>query len=330
MNKLLSLTARYKLNMGSLDKTLTLVFVLLVFLATARLALAQTNPLVLDHFDFSSIDSQNADVPFNITITAKDQYNQTLTSYNGVNTLTGHLTITNSFYSQSFGLIGAFINGVWIGEVTLSKGGGTTYFYTNADGRSERGFSNRFFVSGSLLPSVLDHFEFDYISSPQTVGIPFSIRITAEDQYNQTLTGYSGTNTLTGIMVQTENPDIGAWKQISLGSTGAFVNGVWSGQVSFPEAWYCWQIRTNGGGEVGWSDSNIRVYDPARTPTPAPTPLPSPSQTPTPTMSTYGPTSSPTPVPSVPEFSWLIILPLFLSILFIIILIRKRKVSWIE
>jgi hypothetical protein len=33
------------------------------------------------------------------------------------------------------------------------------------------------------------------------------------------------------------------------------------------------------------------------------------------------------PTPSVPEFSWLIILPLFLSILSIAVLIRKRKVS---
>jgi hypothetical protein len=34
---------------------------------------------------------------------------------------------------------------------------------------------------------------------------------------------------------------------------------------------------------------------------------------------------NPTPTPSVPEFSWLIILPLFLSIFSIAVLIRKRK-----
>jgi hypothetical protein len=38
--------------------------------------------------------------------------------------------------------------------------------------------------------------------------------------------------------------------------------------------------------------------------------------------------TSPAPSPSVPEFSWLIILPLFFSILSIAVLIRKRKVSW--
>jgi parallel beta-helix repeat protein len=40
---------------------------------------------------------------------------------------------------------------------------------------------------------------------------------------------------------------------------------------------------------------------------------------------TTSPTSSPTPTPSVPEFSWLMILPLFLSILSIAVLIRSRK-----
>jgi hypothetical protein len=38
-------------------------------------------------------------------------------------------------------------------------------------------------------------------------------------------------------------------------------------------------------------------------------------------------TASPTVAPSIPEFSWLMILPLFLSILPIVVLIRKRKVS---
>jgi hypothetical protein len=40
--------------------------------------------------------------------------------------------------------------------------------------------------------------------------------------------------------------------------------------------------------------------------------------------------SSPTPTSTVPEFSWLIILPLFLSVLSIAVLIRKKKVSWIN
>ena len=37
--------------------------------------------------------------------------------------------------------------------------------------------------------------------------------------------------------------------------------------------------------------------------------------------------NSSTPTPTVPEFSWLMILSLFLSILFIVVLFRKRKLS---
>jgi hypothetical protein len=64
---------------------------------------------------------------------------------------------------------------------------------------------------------------------------------------------------------------------------------------------------------------------------PAPTPSPIPTSAPSPTASPYTPSPSPSPIPtstpSVPEFSWLVILPLFLSILFVVVLFRKRKLS---
>jgi hypothetical protein len=61
------------------------------------------------------------------------------------------------------------------------------------------------------------------------------------------------------------------------------------------------------------------VGEPTVTPTASPTPTPTP-------ISNYGPTSSPTPTPTVPEFSWLMMLPLCLSLLSIVVLIKKRKV----
>jgi hypothetical protein len=48
------------------------------------------------------------------------------------------------------------------------------------------------------------------------------------------------------------------------------------------------------------------------------------------TIDTTNPPPTSSPTPSVPEFSWLILLPLFLSILSIVVLIRKRKISWIN
>jgi len=55
------------------------------------------------------------------------------------------------------------------------------------------------------------------------------------------------------------------------------------------------------------------------------TPSPKPTSAPSPTASQYSP--SPTPTPTVTEFSWLIILPLFFSILAIVVLFRKRKLT---
>ncbi len=62
---------------------------------------------------------------------------------------------------------------------------------------------------------------------------------------------------------------------------------------------------------------------------PTPTPSPKPTSAPSPTASPYTPSPSPSPIPTstptVPEFSWLMILPLFLSILSIVVFFRREK-----
>ena len=60
-------------------------------------------------------------------------------------------------------------------------------------------------------------------------------------------------------------------------------------------------------------------------PTPSPTTTLTPTPTPTPSPINFGPTSSPTPSPSIPEFSWLAILPLFASLLFIAMVVKHRN-----
>ena len=72
----------------------------------------------LNEFVFSSITNpQTAGTPFSITITAKDANGNTVSSYNGTNTLTvslGSISPTNTT---------AFTAGVWTGSVTLSQAG---------------------------------------------------------------------------------------------------------------------------------------------------------------------------------------------------------------
>jgi len=95
-----------------------------------------------------------------------------------------------------------------------------------------------------FTPGPLHHFTFNTISSPQTTGITFSITITAKDQYENTVTSYTGTNTLS----DTTNT-------ISPNSTGSFTNGVWTGNVTITNVQTGVTIATTGANKSGTSNS---------------------------------------------------------------------------
>src|SRR5450756_3214938 len=90
----------------------------------------------------------------------------------------------------------------------------------------------------------LSQFVFNTISSPQTAGSAFSITITAKASNGNTITSYTGTNTLTASS-----------GTISPTSTTAFVAGVWTGQVTLSQAGTGISISTSGGGKSGTSNS---------------------------------------------------------------------------
>jgi hypothetical protein len=71
------------------------------------------------------------------------------------------------------------------------------------------------------IPSVLDHFDFTTVESPQVSGKPFNVTVNAMDQCNRLFTSYSGVNTLS-YSGGTINPTL----------TGRFTNGVWTGTVT--------------------------------------------------------------------------------------------------
>jgi len=80
------------------------------------------------------------------------------------------------------------------------------------------------FATG-LAEGELDHFTISPISSPQTVGVPFSITITAKDNQEKTVTSFTGKTTLSDS-TGTINPTI----------TGNFTSGVWTGSVTISQA----------------------------------------------------------------------------------------------
>ncbi|MBA7635960.1 hypothetical protein ES703_43571 [subsurface metagenome] len=98
----------------------------------------------LDHFDFSPIGNKRAQLPFSVTITAKDVGGNTVTSHAGPNSLSltqqGTLIPTNT---------GTFTNGVWTGDVTINETHTGVQIQTTSDSNS--GTSNSF----DVLPPVL-------------------------------------------------------------------------------------------------------------------------------------------------------------------------------
>lgn len=89
----------------------------------------------------------------------------------------------------------------------------------------------------------LDHFTFNTISTPQTAGTAFSITITAKDASGNTVTSYTGTNTLT-VSSGTISPT----------STTAFTAGVWTGQVTLFTSGSGITIGTSGATKTGTSN----------------------------------------------------------------------------
>ncbi|MFZ2545398.1 MAG: hypothetical protein WAW80_05465, partial [Candidatus Saccharimonadales bacterium] len=98
------------------------------------------------HFSFTTITNKTAGQNFQVTILAKDEFDNTVSSYSGSGTLTYSAgTITPSVTTD-------FTNGTWTGNVRVTKSGtGVTLGYSDA-GKS--GLSNVFTVTPSPLDSV--------------------------------------------------------------------------------------------------------------------------------------------------------------------------------
>jgi len=217
-----------------MKKLQTLIIILLILLSISTLASmpakAQTNNL--SQFVFNTLSTpQTAGSTFTITITAKTSNGNTVTSYTGTNTLTvssGTITPTTTT---------AFVAGVWTGQVKLSQAETGISISTSGSGKS--GTTNKITVN----PGALDRFIFNTISSPQTAGKAFSMTITAKDANGNTVTSYTGTNTLTASS--------GTISQIS---TSAFVAGIWTGPVSLSSSSSGTTIGTSGSSKSGTSN----------------------------------------------------------------------------
>jgi hypothetical protein len=226
----------------------------------------------IDHFVFSSIGTQTAGTLFSITITAKDASNNTLKNYGGTNILNVSSGTINPIST------GSFSKGVWTGSVKVTSAVSEITIFTT--GSSMSGTSNIF----TVYPGAVDTFAFSTINSPQIDGSAFSITVMAKDIYGNTVTGYTGTPSLTysvgsgSISPSTMNAFVGG-----VGSTSVTVNSVGSGVT----------ITTTDGSISGISNSFIVTLAPTPSQTSNPTATPTPTIKPEPSP-TFAPTPSPT------------------------------------
>ncbi|MBS1796695.1 MAG: CSLREA domain-containing protein [Acidobacteria bacterium] len=141
------------------------------------------NLQVVHHFAISSISSpKTAGTPFNITITAQDSGNNTVTGFTG----TVNLTTTAGTISPT--VSGAFTAGVATVSVAVTQSGTGKTISVN-DGAGHTGTSNTFTVN----VGALHHFAIGTITGTKTIGTPFSISLTAQDAGNNTVTSFNGT-----------------------------------------------------------------------------------------------------------------------------------------
>ncbi|MBN2417576.1 hypothetical protein JXO52_17195 [bacterium] len=175
---------------------------------------------------------QMAGVPFNLTITAVDQYGNTATDFSArvsIDDDTGTLEPMTSGY---------FSNGTRTEAVAITATGSDLRISVH-DGASHWGESNFF----NVISDTVDHFVVD-ISGNQIAGDPFTIHVVAEDQYSNIATGFTGTVNLSDL-TGTVQPS----------RSSSFTSGQWTGNITIDRAVTgdVVSVTRTGGSETGSS-----------------------------------------------------------------------------
>jgi len=171
------------------------------------------SPAAVAGFAISEPTTVTAGVRFNVTITAKDAFGNTLTGFSGNVVLT-----SSDGQTVNLAAMPAFSNGSAIPTVTLDKADTLTLTVTLGTIRSTGG-------SITVNPGAAAGFG---ISEPTTAtaGVSFNVSIKAMDAYGNTVNGFSGTVTLTSSDGQT----------VYLAATPVFSHGTANAVVTLDKA----------------------------------------------------------------------------------------------
>src|SRR6266566_2524241 len=134
------------------------------------------------HFTLAAPASATSGVAFSFTVTAQDQFNNTVTGYSG----TVHFSSSDG--AATLPADSTLSNGTGTFSATLKTAGSRTITATDTVSSSITGTSGAITAS----PAAATHFTLAAPASA-TSGVAFSFTVTAQDQFNNTATGYSGT-----------------------------------------------------------------------------------------------------------------------------------------
>jgi Galactose oxidase, central domain len=138
-------------------------------------------PPAATHLSVTAAVAATAGTAFNVTVSALDASNKVVSSYSG----TVHFTSTDS--QALFPADSPLTNGAKSFSVTFKTGGSQILTAADAAGGLSAGNSG----SISVSPGAAAHF---FVNAPSnSTGAAFSFTVTAQDDWNNTVTGYAGT-----------------------------------------------------------------------------------------------------------------------------------------
>src|SRR5439155_7844185 len=242
-------------------KTLTATDITDVTKTANTSPLITVNPGALSNFlveaaGGGTILTQTAGSAFSIKITARDANNNTVTGF------TGTATITSTGTLSAGGTTVAFTAGVLASHsVTISNTGSFTLTATSGSS----GTSNAFTVNPGVLNNFLVEAAGGGAIGTQTAGTAFNIKITARDANNNTVTGFTGTATITSTRTLSAGGTTAAftagvltWQSVTISNTGSFTltatNGSSGTSNAFTVEWGAldsYPVYVAGGGAIG-------------------------------------------------------------------------------
>ncbi len=147
------------------------------------------------HFLVVAPPSVNAGTSFNVSVTALDQFNNPVTGYTGI------VHITSSDGSAVLPPNATLTSGLGLFAVTLKTLGSQTVTATDTVTSTITGVSNVITVGSGAATHFL-------VTAPAaaTAGTPITVNVTALDQFNNLVTGYTGTVHFTSTDAQAALP----------------------------------------------------------------------------------------------------------------------------